>query len=123
MTSNYETVISAKDIFISKIHEPFQNELKLTLTIGHVSKTKEEVFIEATRLGNLSKIETDGNSPKFTVFFNSYICYNVVNESYDLPNTDEFIGNKIRIYSNSNLLKYVQLDTFASDPWVICALN
>ncbi|RZJ69638.1 MAG: hypothetical protein EOO47_23910 [Flavobacterium sp.] len=112
--NDYEIINSSKDIFISEIHEPFQNELRFIITIGQVSTFEEDVFIGEAKLGPMRRIEINEASPQFTIYFDDYICYNVINESFESLGGDNFIGNNIRIYSNSNFLEYIRRDTFAT---------
>jgi len=111
---HYIEINSAKDLFITEILEPRENELKFTLTIGQVSEVEEDLFISGTKLGPFRKIDTTDRSPQFTIHFDSYICYSVINESFESFIGGEFEGNKIRVYTDSNFLKYVSTETFAT---------
>ena len=109
----FDEINSQKNIFITNLFEPDENELEFELTIGRVSNSKEEIIINWIDLSS-SKIFYDKESPKYKVFFETYIAYTVINESYENGDGKDFTGNKIRIYKNSNFLDYLKKATFAT---------
>ncbi len=111
---HYKEINSAKEIFITEILEPRENEFRFTLTIGQVSEVAEDIFISGTKLAPVRKIGTTDSSPQFTIHFNSYISYSVINESFESFIAGEFEGNKVRVYTDSNFLKYISTETFAT---------
>ena len=110
----YQEINSAKNIFISHIFEPKENSLEFELTIGKLSDIEEPIIWNGVDLGIGKSIYYDDKSDKYKVTFDSYICYSVINESFDNLYEKEFTGNKARIYSDSNLLNYIKEDTIAT---------
>jgi hypothetical protein len=112
--SYYQEIDSAKDVFLTGLLETERNELQFTLAIGQLSDFNEDVFISGKSSGPARRIEITDSSPHFNIRFDSYICYNVINESFVSLGREEFAGNKIRVYTDSSFLKYVNTDTFAT---------
>ena len=112
---NHEKLNNAKNIFIVNIHEPEENAFEFTMIIGKVLPAGK--FGEDNGLQH-SQIVYDEDCEKYRIYFDTYIAYSVVNESYDNGNGNEkFEGEKIRVYSQSNFLEYVKKDTFATEEY------
>jgi hypothetical protein len=110
----FEEINNEKNILITKIFEPDENSLEFELGIGQVSEFVEEIIINENIISSARRIQFDKDSIRFKVFFETYICYSVINESYESLGGNKFDGNKIRIYSDSNFLNYLKADTFAT---------
>jgi hypothetical protein len=110
----FEEINKAKDILAIDLFEPEENTLQFTLIIGLVTKTPVDVLIDGEKISKTYRIYFDGNNDKYKVYFDSYICYNVINESYEQLGGASYVGNKIRVYTESNFLVYVKADTFAT---------
>jgi hypothetical protein len=110
----FEEINNEKNILITKIFEPNENSLEFELAIGQVSEFVEDIIINEKIISSAHRIQFDKDSIQFKVFFETYICYSVINESYESLGGNKFDGNKIRIYSDSNFLSYLKADTFAT---------
>lgn len=101
--------------FATKISEPLQNCLQLEITIPQVG---DEVDVMVTDTHSLRgrHVTYDTQSPRFSVTFENYIAYAVINESYDSGDSSIVVvkGKYFRICENSNFLNYLTKDTFAS---------
>lgn len=111
---NYqEEINTAKNIFITKIFEPEENSLEFELVIGKV--TEKGVFGKNNGSEH-RQIYFDETCIRYKVYFETYISYAVLNESFEKLD-GIFTGDKIRIYSESNFLNYLKADTFASSEY------
>jgi hypothetical protein len=110
----YEEINSAENVLVTELLEPKENTLEFELTIGKVSDYPENIIIGDVNIGSGRSISFDGKCQRFKVVFENYIGYAVINESYETLGGECFSGNRIRIYSDSNFLNYIKLDTFAT---------
>jgi len=110
----YEEINTAENILITGLFEPEENTLVFELTIGDVSDNPESIIIGDASIGLGRRISVDEKCQRFEVVFENYIGYAVINESYETLGGENFSGNRIRIYSDSNFLNYIKLDTFAT---------
>ena len=112
---SHEILNKAKNIFIVNIHEPEENAFEFTVVIGKV--------LSAVKFGQNNGSESaeifyDDNCERYRIYFDTYVAYSVVNESYENGyGKGKFEGEKIRIYSESNFLDYVKNDTFAREEY------
>ena len=113
----YNEVNEAKDVFITKIFEPSENSLELELSIGKVSEFEEDTIISKINIGPSKRVYFDHESIRYKIYFENYICYSVINESFEQLGGEIFIGRNIRIYAESNFLNYVRADTFATNEY------
>lgn len=111
----YERINTEPNIFLTKIFEPDENSLEFELTMGSISEKTENLIINSKNIGPSQRIYYDNNSEVFKVTFDNYIAYSVINESYETLRGSQYIGEKIRIYSKSNFLDYIKVDTFATN--------
>lgn len=110
----YEEINSAKNILVTELLEPEENTLEFELTIGKVSDNPENIIVCDVNIGLSRGISFDGKCQRYKIVFENYIGYAVINESYETLGGESFSGNRIRIYSDSNFLNYIKLDTFAT---------
>jgi hypothetical protein len=111
----HEILNKSKNIFIVDISEPEENAFEFTMIIGKVLPAGKFGENNGSEYG---QIVYDEDCEKYKIYFDTYIAYSVVNESYDYDNGNEkFEGEKIRIYSKSNFLEYVKNDTCASEDY------
>ena len=112
---NHDILNKAKNIFIINISEPEENSFEFTMVIGKV--------LPAGKFGQSNGSESaeivyDDDCERYRIYFDTYIAYSVVNESYDNGNGNQkFEGQKVRVYSESNFLEYVKIDTFATEEY------
>ncbi|MFD1258742.1 hypothetical protein ACFQ3S_18185 [Mucilaginibacter terrae] len=108
----YDELNEANSLQASNIEDIGRNQLIFNLNIGRTAENSEDIIINDMNLGPAFQIHFDNGI--YEVHFKSYICFNVINESFDALGGDEFIGKRIRIYSKSNFLDYISNDTFAT---------
>ncbi len=111
---HFEEINNVSDVLATDFFEPEENSIQFTLIIGLKSEKPEDVFIDGKKISQPYRIYFDGENNKYRVYFETYICYSIINESYEQLGGKSFIGDKIRIYTDSNFLNYVKADTFAS---------
>ena len=111
----HEILDKSKNIFIVDIIEPEENTFEFTMIIGKVLPAEK---FEKNDGSEYSQIVYNDNCEKYKIYFDYYIAYSVVNESYCYNNGNEiFEGENIRIYSKSNFLEYIKNDTCASEDY------
>nr|WP_320000038.1 hypothetical protein [uncultured Draconibacterium sp.] len=113
----YDRINTEPNVFLTKIFEPEENSLEFELAMGLISEQIENLIINAAEIGHVRRIYHDNESEVFKVTFDNYIAYSVINESYENLGGTKYIGEKIRIYSKSNFLDYIKLDTFATNDY------
>lgn len=106
-----DIINKAKNIFIVNIREPKENTFEFIMVIGKV--------LPAGKFGKnndseLAQIIYDESCEQYKIYFDTYVAYSVINESYENIK-GKFEGEKIRIYSESNFLKYLESDTLATE--------
>ncbi|MDQ3291313.1 MAG: hypothetical protein M3Q05_08495 [Bacteroidota bacterium] len=115
---NYlEEINEARNIIATDLFEPEENTLHFILIIGLVSDTPIDIHINGGRINKAYEVSYDGSNNRYKIYFDSYICYSVINESYEQLGGVSFSGNKIRVYADSNFLNYVKADTFATNKY------
>jgi hypothetical protein len=108
----HEILNKSKNIFIDFICEPEENSLEFRMVIGKVLPKGKFGHNNGTES---AQIIYDEDCEKYKIYFDTYIAYSVVNESYDNANENQrFEGDKIRIYSESSFLEYLKKDTIAT---------
>ena len=113
----YNEINEANDVFITKIFEPSENSFEFELSIGKVSEFEEDTIINNINIGPSKSIYFDHESTRYKIYFENYISYAVINENYNQLAGEGFTGRNIRIYSESSFLKYVSVDTFATNQY------
>ena len=109
--TDYDKIDKCKWLLMTKFFEPKKNELAIEISLGIVSKQKEDLFISGINLGSANSIDFDNNNDTFIIYFDSYISYFIVNESYSTAATDNFSGNSIREYKNSAFINFCKAET------------
>jgi hypothetical protein len=108
----YNELNEANSLQASNIEDIGRNQLIFNLNIGRRAETSEYVKVGDKKIGPAYRIHFDDES--YEVYFSPYICFNVINESYEELGGDEFTGKRIRVYTKSNFLDYVGKDTYAT---------
>ena len=103
-------------LFLQGLDEPRSNELKLVLREGRLSKIPVAIEVAGQSLGEGYSVEIDEMCSTFELTWESYVCYQVTNESFARGESagDEDAGEKIRRYEESNFLEHVVSSTNAS---------
>jgi hypothetical protein len=114
---NYMTtrdkINNCRNLLVTKLFEPSENDLVIEVCLGIVSNIEE-----ASLVGNVKmtgrRVIFDENNERYTIHFENYIVYRVLNESYDnIGNDGEFSGDRIREYTISNFIDYCKTTTLA----------
>jgi hypothetical protein len=100
--------------FLTKITESAENTLVFEIEYGRPAEYEEMVKIGNQDFGMARRIIRDAKSPKYQIRFDEYIGYSVINESYADKGSEDFIGNYLRVYQNSNYLDFIGKESFAS---------
>lgn len=112
----FDEINNSRSLFLLKIKEPRDNQVLISVQETTLSNEIEYKSIGNKTLGPLRRIIVDENCKKFSLFFNSYAAYIVVNESFPLFHSyEEWTGKLLRIYSKSNYLDYIRKDTNAEE--------
>ena len=101
---------------LREIGEPEYNSLRLVVEEMRAGVVTEDLVIAGTNLGATRRIEHTEECRVFEIFWESYIAYSVVNESYATGDDSELSeGRRFRVYSKSRFLDYIRKETFADD--------
>jgi hypothetical protein len=112
--NHISTIDESQNIFLTKLFEPEENVLEFELTIGTVNDLEDDFIVNDNNLGPAKRIEHYSESDRYSIRFNSYIGYSVIDESYEQLGGTEYSGEKIRIYTDSNFLNYLKAETIAT---------
>jgi hypothetical protein len=114
--TDFEVLDNCKYLVVNDLFEPSQNELAMHVEIGAVSNTSEMVQVSRIPIGPVRKVNFD-TQDTYSIYFDSYISYFVVNESFDRGMIGEFSGNRIRRYSNSNFIDFCKQQNIYIKLW------
>jgi hypothetical protein len=111
-----ELINQHRHLYLTEIHEPEDNVLKLVIAEGKVSGPRETIRVGSLEIKDAGHIVVADDSSIYEIIFDQYIAYSVRNESYtQLDEEEEFEGRLACIYTKSKFLDYVRASTFASD--------
>ncbi len=99
---------TSENIFITNISEPEENALGFDVVIGKLGKKQPEI-INDVDLGPVRPIYYDEYCVRYSILFETYISYNVTNESYE----NISVGDMLRITQESPFLEYLKQSTIA----------
>ena len=92
--------------------------MRLVVDEALVIDREESLEINGVILAGIRPIEVTGESKKFEVIWETYVTYAVRDESYcSWDESEEWSGERLRIYSKSKFLDFVAAGTFASDDY------
>ena len=114
--AEFQTLDNCKHLVIDELFEPSQNRLEIHVTTGAASDTAEMVRVSGHEIGPAKKIDFNPEE-SYSIFFDSYISYFVVNESYDRGMAGEFSGNRIRRYSQSTFIEFCKQQNIYFKLW------
>ncbi len=104
-----------KYLYLTKIFEPNDNQLRLTIEEAGSSGVEEDLSIYGHTFSDIQAIVSDDRHYAYDIFFSDYIAYSVRNESFaGNDNNEKFVGRLFCIYSKSAFLDYVSKSTFAT---------
>ncbi|MBA5630216.1 hypothetical protein [Moheibacter lacus] len=115
MNDDFNIINSSKYLFLTDIYEPFENCLQLEVTIPYVSD-EVKTIINNIDFGQLGEIKYNEISPRYKIIFDNYISYSVINESYDIGESDKFLfeGRLFKVFQESDFLEYLSCVTYAT---------
>src|SRR5258708_35964843 len=96
-------------LFLQELVEPRANALKLVLREGRLSKIPVALEVAGQSLGQGYPVEIDDTCSTFELTWESYVCYQVTNESFACGESAGEVrgGTKARLHEKSGLLEYV----------------
>ena len=112
-----QEIDSSHTLLVKELHEYDLNCLRIELIQAGPAGTPREVEISGHTMNNMTPIDVTPDSKAFCVTFDSYVSYNVLNESHSssAESHEVFSGKLFRVYTKSNYLDYVRSHTSASD--------
>jgi hypothetical protein len=110
----FDEINSLDYLFLVGLKEPADNKLVIEVKEGTIGDSEEGLLIGKTEIGPVRSITFEGAGKTFNFYFESYISYAVLNESFTMLNEEEErIGRLFCIYSKSNFIDYVRVDSIA----------
>lgn len=104
-------------LFLTDIYEPDENELLLQVKGAVVADAETEVYVTAEKTIRANALSIDRNAPCFEIYFENYVAYHVLNESFSGSAPDdqfEKVGFcRFRVFSRSEYMEYILKTTFA----------
>ncbi|MBN2312964.1 MAG: hypothetical protein JXM79_03475 [Sedimentisphaerales bacterium] len=102
-----------------EISEPEPLTLQIVVAQAEIIGPPRDIEIdEGEVLENACEIKTTQDCLLYRIFFDSFIVYTVLNESYDFADKSaEYSGHLFRTYSKSWYLKYTENHTLASNDY------
>ena len=111
--TDFEKINSCRNLVATRIFEPDTNELLIEISLGKVSKFEEDWTTNGKTLGKRREILFDNTNDSYLLYFDSYISYFIVNESYDNLSPGDYSGNRIREYKTSSFIDFCKKQTLA----------
>ena len=106
-----EKIDSCKEIFVTNIYEPKENQLVIEIALGRVSEIEKNFRVSNSKVFSGRQIFFDESSEKYRLFFDSYISYWVVNEGFEKVMAGKYSGNRIREYEESSFIDFCREET------------
>ncbi|MCH8862045.1 MAG: hypothetical protein IID51_06000 [Proteobacteria bacterium] len=105
-------------LYLANISEPKDNALILVIEEARADGPEIDDELPEGSPVKAREIETTAGCSKYKVYFENYIAYAVVDESYAQSGKDEiYEGGLARIYRKSYFLDFVSKTTFASSDY------
>jgi hypothetical protein len=112
-----QEIDSCTYLSLADIGEPEENSLRLVVDEALALEREETLEINGVSLTG-RPIEVTDESRRFEVLWDTYITYAVHNESYcHWDDTEEWVGERLRVYSKSKFLEFIAVATFATDEY------
>lgn len=106
-----------KYLFLEQISESTNNTLRLVVSVAEISNEKGSVKIGNSFVDGVHSV-TPSNIC-YEIFFESYIAYFVLNESYDTPYTglenENWEGKNFRVTSESEFTRFLETSSISKD--------
>jgi len=115
----FEELSRCQYLFLEDLVEPETNILRIRVIEGRASKVAVPIELARQSLGEGYPVKIDTNSVKYELTWNSYVLYQVINESFGRPETsgDGVLGSSASVYRSSSLQDYVFRSSNASDEY------
>lgn len=114
---HFHELSSYQYLFLEELLEPQTNILRILVIVGKPSKVAVPIEVAGQSLGEGFPVKIDDNPLKFELTWNSYVLYQVLNESFGRQETSEdgVVSSAVSIYRSSSLWEYVFRSSNASD--------
>jgi hypothetical protein len=116
---NLEAINKHGSVYLTKISEFNANSLLLEVKKSVTSDHYVDVPVGDNILSQCKEITVDANGTFFTISFNKYVSYHVINESYVNPDPSEEYDagdfGTFCVFHKSRYLDFILKDTFAND--------
>lgn len=110
----FDEINGLEYLFFIDLEEQEDNQLIINIKEATIAVREEDIVIGTKSLGSGKAITYDGLGKQYALFFENYVAYCVINESFSiLHNYEERIGRLLCIYSKSNYLDYIRKDLIA----------
>jgi hypothetical protein len=115
----FEELNNCEYLFLEELVEPETNTLRIRVIEGRASKVAVPIEVAGQSLGDGFPVKMDASSARFELTWNSYILYQVINESFGRREASEdgILGSSASVYRSSSLLDYVFRSSDASDEY------
>lgn len=116
---NFAAINKHGSVFLTKIYEPDDNELLLEVKRSTTSEFEVDVQVGGKILSGCKEVTIDEYGTYFTISFNNYVSYHVINESYANSNPkDEFVSGDFGtfcVFQKSSYMDFILNQTLAND--------
>jgi hypothetical protein len=112
----FDELNSCHCLFFQELDEPRANGLRLVVKEGRVSKIPVAIEVAGQSLGEGYRVEMDDTCSSFEVTWDTYVRYQITNESFGRAEAGRPIGNAA-FYERSSLLDYILKSTIATDEY------
>ncbi|MCO7125374.1 hypothetical protein NIE88_06285 [Sporolactobacillus shoreicorticis] len=102
-------------IYLNQLFEPEENALCVRIDRCMVNDKKGLADLGDQQIETFA-IEADTHQPILQLYFDTYVSYSVINESFTvIDDYEQFKGKIFRIYSKSRYLDFVKRGTIAEE--------
>jgi hypothetical protein len=119
MMENFDVINKHGSIFLTKIYEPGENKLFLEVKKSKASAFEVDLQVGDKLLSGCREVTMNERETYFTISFDNYVSYHVINESYANSNpTDKYISGDYGtfcIFQKSDYMDFILNQTFAND--------
>jgi hypothetical protein len=112
----FDELSSCRHLFLEELLEPEINTLRIRVIEGRASNIAVPIEVAGQSLGEGFPVKVDADSVRYEITWNSYVLYQVINESFGLQEVsqDGVIGSSASVYNSSTLLDCVFRSSNAS---------
>lgn len=116
-----ENALNSCDYIYLISHEeaPEEHNLRLVVHEARVEKEPSQIKTGNAKLDQVMgvgfAIKSGPSCREFTITFENYVGFSIKDESYAVPEGKEDYARKLRSYSKSAFLNFIEASTFAAD--------